>query len=521
MKTNSRLARSLCVGWLVVMILAADALAASVSLSSSSGNGYALVTVTSSGFTSYSNDFYNTGFYIDGNWTGQSCPGSAGPDSSVANCSLPIRMPITLGPHPVTGRNPVPPTGETGTATYTVVAPTCSVVPTCGPPGTPVTVTGHNLPATYPVSIWFDGGFSGIGSNASEAGDVTITFPMPAYGYGNHTISVHSVIPTIDSFTFTISTNCAGFVGFVVGSKGATVKHPNGTSEPLQPGQGVQMSDVVETGAGQSLNIQFIDDTQFTLGQNAKVTVDEYLFDPNTDAGSAHYSFLRGVFVYTSGLIGHNNPDGVHVQVPAGDLGIRGTEFIVQIDPCSTTQEVDLIDGELDITPQTSGVTNVVDAPITVQFDASTVTTSLLTQAAFNSLSNQYFQTTGAVTFAAWQIQYFGCTNNNPAADPSADPDGDGQNNMAEFLTGTDPTNAASAFQIVSASRETNNVRVVWNTHGGVTNVVQIATSVDGAYTNRSANFIITGTGDTTTNYLDVGGLTNTPSRYYRVRLVP
>jgi hypothetical protein len=506
---------------LAVVILAGDALAASVSLSSSSGNGYALVTVTSSGFTSYSNDFYNTGFYIDGGWTGQTCPGSAGPDSSVANCSLPIRMPTALGPHTVTGRNPVPPAGESADATYTVVAPTASVVPTCGPPGTLVTVTGHNYPAAYPVGIWFDGGFSGISSNAGEAGDVTITFPMPAYAYGNHTISVHSVIPTFDSFTFTISTNCAGFVGFVVGSKGGTVTHPDGSSGPLQPGQGVQMGDVVETGAGQSLNIQFIDDTQFTLGQNAKVTVDEYLFDPNTDAGSAHYSFLRGVFVYTSGLIGHNNPDGVHVQVPAGNLGIRGTEFIVQIDPCSTTQEVDLIDGELDITPQTSGVTNVVDAPITVLFDASAVTTSALAQATFNSLSNQYFQTTGAVTFAAWQIQYFGCTNNNPAANPSADPDGDGQNNMAEFLTGTDPTNTASAFRILTIAPTNTDMRISWFTHGGVTNAVQAASGVSGSYSNISSNITIAGTSDTTTNYTDRGGATNVPARYYRVRLVP
>ncbi|HVM60849.1 MAG TPA: FecR family protein [Verrucomicrobiae bacterium] len=504
------------------LILAVNALAASVSLSSSSGNGYALVTVTSSGFTSYSNDFYNTGFYIDGNWTGQTCPGSAGPDSSVANCSLPIRMPIALGPHAVTGRNPVPPTGETGTATYNVVAPTTSIVPTCGPPGTPVTVTGHNYPATYPVGIWFDGGFSGISSNASEAGDVTISFPMPAYAYGNHTISVHSVIPTIDSVNFTISTNCAGFVAFVVGSKGATVTHPDGSSGPLLPAQGLQMGDVIETGAGQSVSVQAIDDTQFTLGQNAKLTVDEYVYDPDTGEGSAHYSFLRGVFVYTSGLIGHNNPDGVHVQVPVGNLGIRGTEFIVQIDPCSTTQEVDLIDGELDITPQTSGVTNIVDAPVTVRFDASTVTTSLLTQATFDSLSNQLFQTTGAVTFAAWQIQYFGCTNNNPAADPAADPDGDGQNNMAEFLTGTDPTNSASYFHITSVVQTNNNFLISWMTGIGRTNALQVGSGAGGSYaTNFADIFTVTNTVGATTNHLDVGGATNTPTRYYRVRLVP
>ena len=41
-------------------------------------------------------------------------------------------------------------------------------------------------------------------------------------------------------------------------------------------------------------------------------------------------------------------------------------------------------------------------------------------------------------------------------------------------------------------------------------------------YTNNSiAIFTVTNTVGTTTNYLDVGGATNKPARYYRVRLVP
>jgi hypothetical protein len=36
-----------------------------------------------------------------------------------------------------------------------------------------------------------------------------------------------------------------------------------------------------------------------------------------------------------------------------------------------------------------------------------------------------------------------------------------------------------------------------------------------------SGPIIRQGTGDMTTNYLDTGGATNGPSRFYRVRLVP
>ncbi len=68
--------------------------------------------------------------------------------------------------------------------------------------------------------------------------------------------------------------------------------------------------------------------------------------------------------------------------------------------------------------------------------------------------------------FQAWQIQYFGSTN-NPAAAATADPDGDGQNNLAEFLAGTNPTNSASGLQIISITMQGNDVLVTWTTAGG------------------------------------------------------
>ena len=46
----------------------------------------------------------------------------------------------------------------------------------------------------------------------------------------------------------------------------------------------------------------------------------------------------------------------------------------------------------------------------------------------------------------SWQQQYFGL--NNPLAAPTADPDGDGQNNLLEFTAGTVPNNAASRFTL-------------------------------------------------------------------------
>ena len=128
--------------------------------------------------------------------------------------------------------------------------------------------------------------------------------------------------------------------------------------------------------------------------------------------------------------------------------------------------------------------------------------------------------------FQQWQIQYFGSTT-NVNADPNADPLGKGMNNFNQFLTGINPTNPASAFRIISAVRQGNNVVITWTTAGGFTNVVQATAGGVNArlhatnFTDISGPIIISGSGDATTNYLDSGGATNVLSRYYRIRLGP
>ena len=57
----------------------------------------------------------------------------------------------------------------------------------------------------------------------------------------------------------------------------------------------------------------------------------------------------------------------------------------------------------------------------------------------------------------------------------------------------------------------------------GRTNALHLSVGdASGDYSNNfAAIFTVTNTVGTATNYLDVGAATNTPARYYRVRLVP
>jgi len=113
--------------------------------------------------------------------------------------------------------------------------------------------------------------------------------------------------------------------------------------------------------------------------------------------------------------------------------------------------------------------------------------------------------------FQAWQIQYFGSTN-CAACGPDADFDGDGMSNTNEWLAGTNPTNSASVFQILSIVPQSNDIVITWQTVPGKTNFVQ-ANSTDIA-----GPIVPVGT---QTNYPDPMGLTNASPRLYRIRLVP
>jgi len=110
------------------------------------------------------------------------------------------------------------------------------------------------------------------------------------------------------------------------------------------------------------------------------------------------------------------------------------------------------------------------------------------------------------------------------------DNDGDGFNNLLEYQAGTDPNDFNSTPLIItSVAQQGSDVVLTWTTVGNKTNVVQVtAGETGGVYSNNFADLspiLVVHQGFiptlVSTNYIDVGGATNFPARYYRVRLVP
>ena len=123
-----------------------------------------------------------------------------------------------------------------------------------------------------------------------------------------------------------------------------------------------------------------------------------------------------------------------------------------------------------------------------------------------------------------WWEDRYGLDKN--VADATLDLDGDGASNLDEFRAGTQPNDADSVFRIVAFQRETNNVRITWTTVSGKSYRVQTNAPVNGSLSATSRTPARSSPrpiddDESTTNFLHIGGFTNAPAGYYRIRIGP
>jgi|GEM_PF-1097129 len=151
--------------------------------------------------------------------------------------------------------------------------------------------------------------------------------------------------------------NDASGVGIIKEVSGdATVTRADGTSEKATLGMAVHQGDIIETTTDGAVNIVFLDESTFAISSNARMAIDEYVFDPATQAGETNVSILRGMFVFTSGLIGRDDPDDVQIDTPVGSIGIRGTTIAGHINPNGESQ-ITVVEGAIVIKNGNTAVT--------------------------------------------------------------------------------------------------------------------------------------------------------------------
>lgn len=119
------------------------------------------------------------------------------------------------------------------------------------------------------------------------------------------------------------NTDFIGVIGAAVG------EITNQNNEKLSNGSKIFFGDTIISNQNSNAQILFLDQTILTLGEDTELTIDEFIYDPNSHDGSFVSNVKSGTVKFITGQISKKNPENLEVKFPSGTLGARGTEFVV------------------------------------------------------------------------------------------------------------------------------------------------------------------------------------------------
>ncbi|MBR0779437.1 VCBS domain-containing protein, partial [Bradyrhizobium diazoefficiens] len=121
----------------------------------------------------------------------------------------------------------------------------------------------------------------------------------------------------------------AQVIGHVTKLSGSATAIRNGVSIILNNGDNVEKGDVVSTGSDSTLGITFIDGTVFGLSSNARMVLNEMVYDPNGSSNSSLLSLVAGTITFVAGETAKHGD--MKIDTPVATMGIRGTAVLTQI----------------------------------------------------------------------------------------------------------------------------------------------------------------------------------------------
>jgi len=119
-------------------------------------------------------------------------------------------------------------------------------------------------------------------------------------------------------------------------------------------GSPVFMNDRLRTGANARLQVTFRDNSVLTLGEQANVVVDRYVFDPEQSKGEILLKSTQGALRFAGGKLKQMSDKKIGVTTPVAALAVRGTEFWAG--PIDGQYGVLLLTGKVDVSNRAGAV---------------------------------------------------------------------------------------------------------------------------------------------------------------------
>ena len=123
----------------------------------------------------------------------------------------------------------------------------------------------------------------------------------------------------------------------------ATGKPPISPARDLETGLEVFFNEKIETNPSGRAQLLFRDGTSLTVGSSSEMTIDEYVFDPDTGTGELVINVSKGIFRLVGGKISKNTP--VVFNTKTATVAVRGGIAMLNVNSMGAVQ-ADFIYGQ-------------------------------------------------------------------------------------------------------------------------------------------------------------------------------
>lgn len=123
----------------------------------------------------------------------------------------------------------------------------------------------------------------------------------------------------------------AGEIGQIKTVKGAVVIVRGGQELRATSGAPLQQADHVVTRADAAAGITFADNSMISLGPDSELDISRFSFGAKTEPDALEATLHHGTLSAVSGKIVAKSPEAMKIRTPTTILGVRGTEFFVQV----------------------------------------------------------------------------------------------------------------------------------------------------------------------------------------------
>lgn len=119
--------------------------------------------------------------------------------------------------------------------------------------------------------------------------------------------------------------------GMIKVAKGQVSIERDGKRMAGEVGSRIEVADRIRTGPDGSVGVTLRDNTLLSAGPNSLIVIEKFAFDNTTLEGNISVRLRKGTLSVASGKIAKRTPESVDFHTPTSVLGVRGTEFVIEV----------------------------------------------------------------------------------------------------------------------------------------------------------------------------------------------